>query len=517
MGSELLYRFENHVIDTDRRELRRGEELLAVEPQVFDLLVFLVRNRDRIVTKDKLIASVWNGRIVSDSTLASRINAVRRTIGDNGREQRLIRTAARRGFRFVGGAEETQTSAEGGTPGLQNAGERSGSAPQDKPSIAVLPFSNLSGDPDQEYFVDGVVEEIITSISRVNWLFVIARNSSFTYKGKAVDVKQVAHELGVRYVLEGSMRKAGDRVRITGQLIDTSTGAHIWADHFDGALDDIFELQDQVASSVVGAIGPKLRQSEIERAARKPTHSVDAYDLFLRALGQLHHMSKESWSEAIRFARKALDIDPYYGPAAALAAYTRVVLITQGWAEPEEEGGVAAIAALARIALQYGREDSFALSAAAFAIAYCGDMQAAETASARAISLNPNDSGAWSARGWIHCFVNHPNAAVEAFERGRRLNPLGPFAAYFSFGMAVAAFEEGRYEEAFAWADRALGEETIFLGPLRLKVTLWSAWEARRGARIAETATRASPWVYGGELRKLSFETVCARGCCPSR
>ncbi|TMJ83234.1 MAG: hypothetical protein E6G79_11715 [Alphaproteobacteria bacterium] len=260
----LFYRFEDHVLDTSRRELWRGEELLAVEPQVFDLLVFLISNRDRVVSKEDLINAVWSGRIVSDSTLASRINAVRRAIGDNGREQRLIRTGARRGFRFVAPIEETDKSR---TPGFasQAVDQDRPVTPLDKPSIAVLPFTNLSGDPDQEYFVDGVVEEIITAISRVRWLFVIARNSSFTYKGKAVDVKRVARELGVRYVLEGSLRRSRDRVRITGQLIDTSTGAHIWADHIDSALDDIFELQDRVASSVVGAIEPKLRQSEIAK------------------------------------------------------------------------------------------------------------------------------------------------------------------------------------------------------------------------------------------------------------
>ena len=404
----MLYRFENHVLDTGRRELRRGEELLAVEPQVFDLLVFLLRNRDRMVSKEDLITSVWDGRIVSDSTIASRINAVRRVIGDNGREQRLIRTGSRRGFRFVAQVEETESRENSQTRSLssQAVDRYRPLVPDDKPSIAVLPFTNLTGDPHQEYFVDGVVEEIITSISRVHWLFVIARNSSFTYKGRAVDVKQVARELGVRYILEGSMRKSGDRVRITGQLIDTSTGAHIWADHIDGPLDDIFELQDRVASSVVGAIEPKLRQSEIERAARKPTQSVDAYDLFLRALGQLHHMRKESWSEAICFAQQALNIDPHYAPAAALAAYTQVVQITQGWAEPEDEGRLAAIAQLARHAVQYGKEDPSALSMAAFAIAYCGDMQGADTAVERAVSLNPNDAGAWSVRGWIHCCLN---------------------------------------------------------------------------------------------------------------
>lgn len=502
----MFYRFEDHVLDTSRRELRRGEELLAVEPQVFDLLVFLISNRDRMVSKEDLIAAVWGGRIVSDSTLASRINAVRRAIGDNGREQRLIRTGARRGFRFVASVEETDN---GQTPGLVSQGidQRRPVTPRDKPSIAVLPFSNLSGDSGQEYFVDGVVEEIITAISRVHWLFVIARNSSFTYKGKAVDVKQVARELGVRYVLEGSLRKAGDRVRITGQLIDTSTGAHIWADHIDSALDDIFELQDRVASSVVGAIEPKLRKSEIERATRKPTQSVDAYDLFLRALGQLHQMEKESWSEAIRLAQLALDIDPHYGPAAALSAYTQVVQITQGWAEPEDDRRLAEIAQLTRQAVQYGKDDPSVLSMAAFAIAYCGDMQGADAAVERSVSLNPNDAGAWSVRGWIHCCLNRPKAAVEAFERAKRLSPFDPFGAYFSFGTGIAVFQEGRYEEALEWADRALKEEGLFVGPLRFKVTLCGLLGRREEGR--ELLKRLLEFHPG--LTVASFETFYSR------
>jgi adenylate cyclase len=204
----------------------------------------------------------------------------------------------------------------------------------DKPSLVVLPFQNMSGDPEQEYFADGIVEEITTGISRLPWLFVIARNSSFTYKGKAVDVKQVARELGVRYVLEGSVRKPANRVRITAQLIDTTSGTHIWADRFDGALDDIFELQDQVASGVVGAIEPKLRQSEIERATRKPTESLDAYDLYLRALAAFHPQTSEGVEDAIRQVERALEIDPSYAPAAALAAFCRSRQVAQGWARP---------------------------------------------------------------------------------------------------------------------------------------------------------------------------------------
>src|SRR5215470_2548432 len=221
----------------------------------------------------------------------------------------------------------------------------------DKPSIAVLPFANMSGDPEQEYFADGMVEEITTAIARLPWLFVIARNSAFTYKGKPVGVKQVAQELGVRYVLEGSVRKAGNRVRITGQLIDTATSAHIWADRFDGALDDIFELQDQVASSVVGAIEPKLRLSEIERASRKPIANLTAYDLYLRALAQSYRFTEEGFAEAVALARQALSIDPSNAPAAALVGWCRGVLRMQGWGALSADDVVEACR-LARLTLE---------------------------------------------------------------------------------------------------------------------------------------------------------------------
>jgi TolB-like protein len=239
------------MLDIERRELRRGGELLRLEPQVFDLLAYLVQHRDRVVGKDDLLEAVWGGRSVSDSALTTRINAARRVLGDNGERQRLIRTLPRKGIRFVGEVEE---ASNGGALGPAVAVAEFGATPMppDKPSIAVLAFANIGGDPAQEHFADGMVEEIITALSRIRWLFVIARSSSFTYKGQVVDVKRVGRELGVRYVLDGSVRKSGDRVRIGAQLLDAETGMHLWADRFDGALDDIFELQDRVAISVAG-------------------------------------------------------------------------------------------------------------------------------------------------------------------------------------------------------------------------------------------------------------------------
>ena len=311
----MVFRFSDHVLDIERRELRRGAELVALEPQVFDLLVYLVRNRSRVVSKDDLIDGVWGGRIVSESALITRLSAARRAVSDSGAEQRVIRTLARKGVRFI--AEVTE---DGTLEAAAAAPEPSLPLP-DKPSIAVLPFANLSADPEQDYFADGIVEEIITALSRIRWLFVIARNSSFTYRGQIIDIKRVGRDLGVRYVLEGSVRKVGSRVRITAQLIDATNGAHLWAERFDGSLEDVFELQDNVAVSVAGVIEPALQAAEAARSAARPTTDLGAYDCYLRALAVFHPMTKEAVLEALGLLEQAIAIDRHYGPALALAAF----------------------------------------------------------------------------------------------------------------------------------------------------------------------------------------------------
>ena len=319
-GDTVQFSFGNYALDVDRRELRRGSEQISVGPQVFDLLVYLVKNRERVVSKDDLIESVWGGRIVSESTLTSHINAVRKAVGDSGEEQNLIRTIARKGFRFVGDISEERPAVTAKSSPAGQADPKRALPLPDKPSIAVLPFQNLSGDPEQDYFADGVVEDIITALSRMRWLFVIARNSNFTYKGRAVDVKQVGRESGVRYVLEGGVRKAANRVRVTGQLIDASTGAHLWGDRFEGALEDIFDLQDQVTTSVVGAIAPQLEQAEIERAKRKPTENLDAYDYYLRGMASYYRRTREAITEALPLFYKAIALDPDFASAYGMAA-----------------------------------------------------------------------------------------------------------------------------------------------------------------------------------------------------
>jgi TolB-like protein len=341
----------------------------------------------------------------------------------------------------------------------------------DKPSLVVLPFQNMSGDAEQEYFADGMVEEITTAIARVPWLFVIARNSAFTYKGKAVDVKQVARELGVRYVLGGSVRKGGNRVRITGQLIDTTTSAHIWADHFDGMLDDIFELQDQVASSVAGAIEPKLRRAEAERAGRKPTDSLDAYDLYLRALAQNYKRTREGMAEAVRLAQLALERDPDYGPAMSLIAVSRGMQQLRHWiphSGPEAEEGVR----LARQSIIAAGEDPTTLGAGGLALSHLtGDNIAALSAVDHAIGLNPNYANGFGIRALILAYLNRPEEAILSAHQAMRLSPLDPGMFGFCSALALAHLELGRYEEGLRWAEESL-RANIGIPGMRQKLSL---------------------------------------------
>jgi TolB-like protein len=325
-----------------------------------------------------------------------------------------------------------------------------------KPSIAILPFNNMSGDPEQEYFADGMVEEITTALSRTRWLFVIARNSSFTYKGRAVDVKQVGREMGVRYVLEGGVRKSADRVRITAQLIDASTGAHLWADRFDGSLEDIFELQDQVTASVVGAIAPRLEQAEVERAKRKPTESLDAYDYFLRGIASLHSWTKESNDEALRLFSKAIELDSDFASAYGMASWCYVRRKGSRWIIDRAQE-TAETARLARRAAELGWDDAVALAWGGFALAYVvHDVEVAAALIDRALQLNPNLAEAWHFSGWVRIYLGEPEAAIEHLAHAMRLSPLDPLTFVTQMAIAFAHFFAGRYDDASSWAEKAL-------------------------------------------------------------
>jgi TolB-like protein/class 3 adenylate cyclase len=339
----------------------------------------------------------------------------------------------------------------------------------DKPSIAVLPFTNMSGDPEQEYFADGVVEEIITALSRFKALFVIARNSSFTYKGRAVDVKQVGRELGVRYVLEGSVRKAANRVRITGQLVDTSSGAHLWADRFDGDLSDIFDLQDQVTESVVGAIAPAVEKAEIERAKRKPTESLDAYAHYLRGLAKLYqYTSRPANDEALRLFNRAIELDPDFASAYGRAAYCYLIAQGNSWISvtPNE---IAEVTRLAQRAVELGKDDALTIATSGFALAHVvRDLGTAVGLIDRALVLNSNLAEAWYWGGWLKTWLGEPESAIERFARAMRLNPLDPLLPAMRNGTAHAHFFLGHYDEAASWAAMTLQDNPDYPQALRI-------------------------------------------------
>jgi adenylate cyclase len=501
----LRYLFKEYTFDTERRELHRGIDAVSITPQVFDLLDYLIRNRERVVSKDDLIDAVWNGRSVSDAALTTRLNAARGAIGDSGEEQRFIKTLPRKGFRFVGQVREAREAA------CQNPGDapESASAFPDRPSIAVLPFANMSGDPEQEYFADGMVEEITTALSRFTWLFVIARNSSFTFKGKAVDIKEVGRRLGVRYVLQGAVRKASGKVRITGQLIEAATGAHIWADKFERDMTDIFALQDEVTLAVVSAIQPKLFQAEIALATRRRPEDLTAYDLFLRALQQAVRSTRESLAEALRLVQRALELDPGFAAAAALAGECHTENVIRSYAiDPQFERKEAV--RLMRLALSLDQHDPDTLAtAASISALLVGDCEAEIEMADRAVALNPNSYHTWNRRGWVYRIAGQPEEAIRSFERAMRMSPVDP-QLYSTFtGMGFALIELRRFDEAIVAGKKALRQNPSFPGPYRCLASsfahLGQDAEAREAvARVLEIdpAFTISAWIARSQVSK---------------
>jgi TolB-like protein len=457
--------FENYCLDAERRELTFGSQLVAIGPKVFDLLLYLVRKRDQVVTRDDLLTAVWDGRIVSESTLTSHVNAVRKAIGDTGKEQRLIRTVSRKGMRFVGQVREDEPPgrAAAAVPDIAGEKPRAMLALPDSPSIAVLPFRNLSGDAGQDYFADGIVEDIITALSRIRWLFVIARNSSFTYKGRTVDEKQVGRELGVRYVVEGSVRQSDTRVRITGQLVDAATGTHLWAERFEGTLDDIFELQDQIATSIVGAIASQLERAEIERARRKPTGNLSAYDHYLRAMPHLHRGTREAIDEALPLFHRAIALDSEFASAHAMAAWCHCWRKINGWMT-DRSGEFADGIRLARLAVELGKDDAVALTRAGHTLAHlAGDLDGAVALLDKALLLNPNLAAAWFLGGFLRAERGDPEVAIEFFTRAMRFSPLDPEMFRMQAGMAMSHLFAGRFDVALSWAEQSFRQLPSFV------------------------------------------------------
>jgi adenylate cyclase len=482
----MILKFDNHVLDIERRELHRGVAPVALEPQVFDLLVYLISHRDRVVSKDDLIGGVWGGRIVSDSALTTRLNAARRAVNDSGAAQRVIRTVARKGLRFIAEVEEDLSL------------EAAPAAPEpslllsDKPSIAVLRFVNMSGEPEQEYFTDGVVEEITTAISRIRWLFVIARNSSFASRAHSVDVKQVGRELGARYVLEGSVRKVGDRVRITVQLIDAANGTHLWADRFDGSLENVFELQDDVAASIAGVIEPALLAAEVARSAGKPTIDLGAHDYYVRAFAAFRPMTREAILEALGLLEQTIAIDRHHGPALALAAACQMQFVNYGWAKDPKVPRRKAID-LARRALHVTCDDPSTIASAAMILAVFGEDIGAMTSLAdHALTLNPSSARGWYHTGFLRLMAGNPDGAIEVAERSLRLSPRTRSGAVHTL-IGASHFVSRRFDQAIAKLLVALEETPNFPVPYRYLVSCYANMgrldEARSAVKRLRTIT----------------------------
>ena len=439
-------------LDLGRPELRRDGQPVRIHRRALGILCALAEAKGEIVGKDQLMARLWPGRVVEEGNIHVHVSALRKTLDEHGDGHSYVVTVPSRGYRLAGlaGSPEAAPSAAQGLP------------LPDKPSIAVLPFQNLSGDPDQEYFADGTVEEIITALSRVRWLFVIARNSSFTYKGQAVDVKQIGRELGVRYVLEGSVRKAGGRVRITAQLIYAPTGTHLWADRFDGSLEDVFELQDKVATSVAGVIEPTLQAAETARAAHRPTNDLTAYDLYLRA----YALDLTSAPEALRLLDQAIERDPHYGPALALAANFHAQRCIAGWSQ-DPKADCRKGADLARRALRAGGDDPSTIVNAAGPLAFFGDDIGAMMGLVdRALALNPSFARGWNNSGLLSLFAGQPERAIEHAETALRLSPRARVGTTVGI-IGTAHLVSRRFGEALPKLLLAIQEAPTFPVPYR--------------------------------------------------
>jgi len=431
---------------------------IRLRPKSFEVLRYLAERAGQTVTKDELIAAIWPNVTVSEDSLTRCISDIRLAIGDPAQE--IIKTLPKRGYLLEGpvSREDDQSDPSGGNVALAV-----------KPSIAVMPFVNLSTDPEQDFFADGMVDDIITALSHFKALLVIARTSSFTYKGRAADVKHIGRELGVRYVLEGSVRKAADRVRITGQLIDTASGTHLWANRIDGSLGDIFDLQDQVAESVVSAIVSVVEKVEIERTRRQPKPNLDAHVLYLRGMAKMYQFaSQRANEEALRLFYRAIELDPYFAPAYGRAASCYARFKADSWVviTPDE---IAEVKRLARKAIELGRDDAIALSGSGWALAFVvRDLGAAADLMDRALVLNSNLAEAWRFSGWVKSWLGEPEAAIERFARAMRLDPLDPRMGGMRSGVAHAHFFARHYDEAAGWAAMALQDNPDFQPALRI-------------------------------------------------
>ena len=460
----MIYLFGEYELDTRLHELQRGGCVYAVEPLVFDLLLYLIEKRDRMVSRDELNQSIWKGRVVSEASLNSCLRSARRAIGDSGKKQDFIRTFPRRGVRFVGGvAVRGQNHADVGPARADIDVEASSLSPPGKPSIAVRPFENMSDDPGQEYFSDGMTEDIITALSSVGWLFVIARNSTFTYKGQAVEVTRLARELGVRYIVEGSVRKAGNKVRITAQLIDGTNGDHVWAERYDRELDDIFALQDEITENIVGRIDTELRAKEMDLARRKPPANLDAWDLYQRGLWHFYKLTKDDNEEARALFHKSAERDPSFSLAYAGIAMSCYAEVFHFFSDNVDEWVTRGLAAGERAVALDGAEcfNHFALGRV---LMLAGEHERNIAEMEKSLALNPSYAQGYFGLGIALNTKGRAAEAIRNIDMDMRLSPNDSAMWAMQVNRAMACNNLGNFEEGEEWARKAINARPDFFG-----------------------------------------------------
>ena len=452
----MIYRFNRCELDTDRLELRRDDALQAVEPQVFSLLVHLIEHRQRVVSKDDLIDALWNGRIISDATLSSRINAARRAVGDSGKDQAIIKTVPRRGFRFVGDLAEDQEPTPAGSddrPASQSAPQRTNS---DRPSVAVLPFDNMSGDVEQEFFSDGLAEDIITALSKIEQMRVVARHSTFAYKGQAFDLREIAEVLGVRYVIEGSVRHSGNRLRITAQLIDTLEDSPLWAERYDRSVDDIFDIQDEITKEIVTALRVKLTDGEQAHVLARGTNNIEAWQYCVRASELFKSFTSSGYLEARALAEKATELDPAYAHAWATLGFTYWWDGRLGYTG-DSDAKFARAAELAEHAMALDDSVSECIGLSTQVAASLGRHEEGVEIGRRGIELYPGNA---DVRAFLAFALMHAGHYAEAEEHIRAAMSLNPFYPnWYRNGLARTLTFLDQFEEPLALVDEILETE----------------------------------------------------------
>lgn len=522
----MRYRFGDYELDETRYELTRNNEHVHVQPQVLDLLLFLLREPGRLVSRDEIIEAVWQGRAISDSTINSRIKAARQAVGDDGRRQTSIQTVPRRGLRFVAPVEAFE-----GERGKTSVGKREGigchpvetSEPKpprpnffpalsdfpsvtDKPSVAVLPFQDMSGDRDEDYFADGVTEDILTALSKISQLFVIARNSSFKYKGNDVGARRIGQELGVKHVVEGSVRRAGNRVRVTAQLVECESGRYLWADRFEGELDDVFDLQDRITEKIVTSLEVTLAEGEKARIWRERSGSPHVYETFQNAMLLYRNFSKQSHLQAVHELERTLEIDPDYTPALFLYGYALVDLARFGWTDDRKAAFASALETAERaIAIDPYYADAY--TTISYAQTFQGHHDEALVAAERAVALTPNIAGTLHRTAMSHIFAGNFEIGRKYEEQATRLNPMDQFVSLVE--LARAHYHLGAFDDARRAAVHVLAGQPRWLTAQTILVS--ALWQLGREVEAREVADKivkghgkfsVSRWAKGWPYRR---------------